>query len=72
MKFFGVPLSSLAQVETALGDHLIRAEVVRIQIETLRHEAEREGWHLLAAMVAVGLLIGAVVGCMTVAHLTGK
>jgi hypothetical protein len=59
------PLTTLARVETSLGNHLVRAEILRIEIDTLRQEAEGSAWHFLATMAAVGLLIGAVVGLMS-------
>lgn len=60
--------SPLAQIETVLGEQLIRADVLRLEIEALRYAAEQERWHQLAAAIAVGLLLGAVLGCFLVTH----
>ena len=65
-------LTTLGQVETVLGQHLIRIEVLRIQIETLRHTAERERWQERLAALAVFALVGAVIGCVTVFSAVGK
>jgi len=58
--------SPLAQIETVLGEQLIRADVLRLEIEALRYSAEKDRWQQVAAAIAVGLLIGAVVGCRLV------
>jgi len=72
MMFAQPRLTTLGQVETVLGQHLIRIEVLRIQIETLRHTAERERWQERLAALAVFALIGAVIGCAAVASAVGK
>jgi hypothetical protein len=44
MKLFGELIAQphLAQIETVLGDQLIRADVLRIEIEALRYSADRD------------------------------
>lgn len=59
-------VSHLAQVEEVLGQQLIRADVLRLEIDALRYRAEQDRWHQFAAAIAVGLLIGAVIGCRLV------
>lgn len=71
MEFFGdligqPPLSPLGQIQAVLGAQLIRGELLRIEIEALRHEADQDRWQQFVAMMAVGLLVGAVVGCAIV------
>jgi hypothetical protein len=58
--------SPLAQIETVLGEQLIRADVLRLEIEALRYSAEQDRWQQFVAAIAVGLLIGAVIGCVVV------
>lgn len=72
MMFAQPRLTTLGQVETVLGQHLIRIEVLRIQIETLRHTAERERWQERLAALAVFALVGAVIGCVVVTGAVGK
>lgn len=64
--------SPLAQVETVLGEQLIRADVLRNEIDTLRYSAEKERWQQTLAMFVVALLIGAVIGCVLVTRAVGK
>jgi hypothetical protein len=66
------PLTALARVEASLGSQLIRAEILRGEIEALRHEADSDRWQQTAAMLAVGLLLGAVIGCTLVTRMVGK
>jgi len=47
-------------------------EVLRIQIETLRHTVDRERWQERLAALAVFALIGAVIGCVTLFSAVGK
>ncbi len=72
MMFAQPRLTTLGQVETVLGQHLIRMEVLRIQIETLRHTVDRERWQERLAALAVFALIGAVIGCVTLFSAVGK
>jgi len=66
------PLTALARVEASLGNQLIRAEILRGEIEALRHEADSDRWQQTVAMLAVGLLLGAVIGCTLVTRLAAK
>ena len=66
------PLTALARVEASLGNQLIRAEILRGEIETLRAVADQDRWQQTVAMLAVGLLLGAVIGCTLVTRMVGK
>jgi len=71
MKFFGElialrEVSTLGQVEAILGQQLIRAEVMRIEIDTLKQKAERETWQQRWAALAIFALVGAILGCVAV------
>jgi len=66
------PLTALARVERSLGHKLIHAEILRGEIEALRREADSDRWQQTVAMVAVGLLLGAVIGCTLVTRLAGR
>jgi hypothetical protein len=73
VKLFGeliaqVPLSSLGQIEAVLGKHLVRLELLRIEIEALRYSAEQDLWQERLAALAVFALMGAVIGCVLVTH----
>jgi hypothetical protein len=66
------PLTALARVEASLGNQLIRAEILRSEIESLRAVADQDRWQQTVAMLTVGLLLGAVIGCTLVTRLAGK
>jgi hypothetical protein len=60
--------SPLAQIEQVLGEQLIRADVLRLEIEALRYSAEKDRWQQTLAIFAIAALVGAVVGCWIVTH----
>lgn len=66
------PLTALAQVELTLGETLIKADCELHHMMSVRFEADRDRWHQTAAMLAIGLLLGAVIGCVTVTRLAGR
>jgi hypothetical protein len=70
------PLTALARIEASLGSKLIRAEILGIEIQALRQHAEesreKDRWQQTVAMLAVGLLLGAVIGCTLVTRMVGK
>jgi hypothetical protein len=63
-------MNRLAQIETVLGERLIRMDVLRLEIDALRYSADQDRWQQTVAMLAVGLLIGAAIGCVLVTRAT--
>ena len=51
-----------AKIAALLGERLIRADHLRMQIAILEREADRQRWQQFLAMMACGLLIGLGIG----------
>jgi len=59
----------LGEIETTIGRKLIEADVLRMQIQALQYSADHDRVHQFYAMLAVGLLLGACIGCAIVSRL---
>jgi len=55
-------LAQLAEIEKLLGEKLIAADALQHEITATLWEADREFWQRFVASIAIGLLIGSIIG----------